>query len=81
MRAARGRRAEERVAAAPAPPAEQRQARHATAGGPGQDGGAAPELKAREETERAFLALCLASPAEGAVVLAAIDLEQHFASP
>ena len=43
--------------------------------------GAAPELQAREETERAFLALCIASPEEGAAMLAAMDLEQHFASP
>jgi DNA primase len=32
----------------------------------------------REETERAFLALCLASPEEGAKALAALDLQEHF---
>ncbi len=61
--------------------AERRPSHEGGAGGPGQQGGAAPELHAREETERAFLALCLASPEQGAVTLAAIDLEQHFASP
>jgi len=39
------------------------------------------ELQAREETERAFLALCIASPREGAEMLGVMDLEQHFASP
>jgi DNA primase len=38
------------------------------------------ELLAREETERAFLALCIASPQEGAQELAGLDLEQHFSS-
>jgi DNA primase len=34
----------------------------------------------REETERAFLALCIAAPEEGRVALESIDVEQHFAS-
>ena len=32
----------------------------------------------REETERAFLALCLASPEAGEQALAALDLDEHF---
>ncbi len=55
--------------------------RSGAAGGPEAERGAGPELHAREETERAFLALCLASPEEGAATLAAMDLEHHFASP
>jgi DNA primase len=34
----------------------------------------------REETERAFLALCMACPDEGAAALAALDLQEHFSS-
>jgi DNA primase len=34
----------------------------------------------REETERAFLALCIAAPEEGRVALESIDVDQHFAS-
>ncbi len=34
----------------------------------------------REDTERAFLALCIASPDEGALALAGLDVEQHFSS-
>jgi DNA primase len=41
---------------------------------------AAGELLAREETERAFLSLCIASPKEGAAALASLDLEEHFSS-
>jgi len=37
-------------------------------------------LSRREDTERAFLALCIASPQEGATALAALDVDQHFAS-
>jgi DNA primase len=37
-------------------------------------------LSRREETERAFLALCIASPDEGAQGLASIDVDEHFAS-
>jgi DNA primase len=37
-------------------------------------------LSRREETERAFLALCIASPDEGAQALASIDVDEHFAS-
>ena len=34
----------------------------------------------REETERAFLALCIASPDEGALALAGLDVDEHFSS-
>lgn len=37
-------------------------------------------LSRREETERAFLALCIASPDEGARALAGLELEEHFSS-
>jgi DNA primase len=34
----------------------------------------------REEAERAFLALCIASPEEGARALAGLDVDEHFES-
>ncbi len=34
----------------------------------------------REETERSFLVLCMASPEEGAKALAEVDMEGHFTS-
>ena len=34
----------------------------------------------REDTERAFLALCIASPEEGAQALASLDVDEHFSS-
>ncbi len=37
-------------------------------------------LSGREDTERAFLALCIASPQEGALALQSIDVDEHFAS-
>ncbi|HEY7829038.1 MAG TPA: DNA primase [Solirubrobacteraceae bacterium] len=37
-------------------------------------------LGRREETERTFLVLCLASPQEGAQALAELDLDGHFTS-
>jgi DNA primase len=37
-------------------------------------------LSRREETERSFLVLCLASPEEGARALAEVDMEGHFTS-
>jgi DNA primase len=37
-------------------------------------------LSRREETERAFLALCIASPEEGAQALETLDVDEHFAS-
>jgi hypothetical protein len=37
-------------------------------------------LSGREETERAFLALCIASPEEGARALEGLDVDEHFSS-
>jgi DNA primase len=36
--------------------------------------------RAREDTERAFLALCIASPEEGATALAGLDEDEYFSS-
>jgi DNA primase len=41
---------------------------------------AARVLSRREETERTFLVLCLASPEAGAQALAGLDLDSHFTS-
>jgi DNA primase len=53
-------------------------------GGDGQPAGArqprASEMTRREETERTFLALCIASPEEGALALAGLDIDEHFSS-
>jgi DNA primase len=38
------------------------------------------EMTRREETERAFLALCIASPEDGAAALEALDIDEHFSS-
>ncbi len=38
------------------------------------------EMTRREDTERAFLALCIASPAEGEGALASLELDEHFSS-
>ena len=37
-------------------------------------------LSRREETEQAFLALCIASPEDGARALGELELEEHFSS-
>jgi DNA primase len=42
--------------------------------------GRAAAVSRREETERAFLALCIASPEEGSVALAGLDVDEHFSS-
>jgi DNA primase len=42
--------------------------------------GRARTLSGRGDTERAFLALCIASPEEGATMLASVDLEEDFSS-
>jgi len=42
--------------------------------------GRGPGLTRREDTERAFLALCIASPEEGALALESLDVDEHFAS-
>ena len=53
-------------------------------GGEGEQGRArqprVSELTRREETERAFLALCIASPEEGAAALEGLDIDEHFSS-
>jgi DNA primase len=38
------------------------------------------EITRREDTERAFLALCIASPEEGARALEGLDVDEHFSS-
>jgi DNA primase len=50
------------------------------AGRGGNGGAPARGLSRREETERAFLALCIASPEEGALALTGLDLQEHFSS-
>src|SRR6185437_631510 len=46
-----------------------------------EGGGArAGMLSGREVAERAFLALCIASPEEGSAMLASIDVEEDFSS-
>ncbi len=54
------------------------------AGAPGAANGAtrgrAKTLSGREDAERAFLALCVASPEEGATMLASVDIEEDFSS-
>jgi DNA primase len=48
-----------------------------------QAAGMAPrggDLTRREDTERAFLALCIASPEEGARALKGLDVDEHFSS-
>ena len=42
--------------------------------------GAGKALHGREDTERAFLALCIASPEEGEQALAGLDVDEHFSS-
>jgi DNA primase len=37
-------------------------------------------LSGREDAERAFLALCIASPDDGAQMLASVDIDEHFSS-
>jgi len=46
----------------------------------GTESAAATALSRREHTERAFLALCIASPEDGTRALAALDLEESFSS-
>jgi DNA primase len=61
--------------------------RNRTPGGSGDPGpeaaanGARAVLARREQTERAFLALCLALPDEGEARLAAADFDELFSSP
>jgi DNA primase len=75
--------------AAPAPssgPGREREASGAARGDPASAAaqGAAPRaaraLSRREETERTFLALCIASPEDGARALDALEPDEHFTS-
>ena len=70
-------------------PARRRERQDATAppAGAQEDGSGATRrasrwrsLARREETERAFLALCIASPEAGARALGELDLDGHFTS-
>jgi DNA primase len=58
--------------------------REGRAGTPGSGtngaGGRVAGLPRREEAERAFLALCIASPEQGAQALASLDVDEHFDS-
>jgi DNA primase len=78
--------AEKLLAAAPRVSQQRAESARATSRG---DGDAEParvrqprmsEMTRREETERAFLALCIASPDEGALALAGLDIDEHFSS-
>ncbi len=48
--------------------------------GNGVAGRSGKPLHGREDTERAFLALCIAAPEEGEQVLASLDIDEHFSS-
>jgi DNA primase len=52
----------------------------AAAGARNAQAQARPRSSHREDTERAFLALCVAAPEEGASMLADVDIEQDFSS-
>ena len=67
--AARGRRCRARAGGRPP-----------TAPGAGRGAAAPVVLDRREETERTFLALCIAMPEEGEAALARVDPEEHFTS-
>jgi len=87
--------AEQLLAAGAGPRGAQTQMRAPAGGGAGEAGGAggggaqrrasgsgvgASGLSRREETERAFLALCIASPEDGAAALEGLDVDEHFSS-
>jgi DNA primase len=87
---------EQRLTAAPASPAGGRGGGASAGRGDdrqGQQGGGAEASRAsngaqgrartlsgRGDTERAFLALCIASPEEGAAMLASVNIEEDFSS-
>jgi DNA primase len=63
------------------PPGEPRPATTARAAGVSSRGGGATDVLARrEDTERAFLAQCIAAPAHGQAALAEVDVEALFSS-
>ncbi|HTA36255.1 MAG TPA: DNA primase, partial [Solirubrobacteraceae bacterium] len=59
---------------------DRQQASGARANGTNASARQARALTGRDDAERAFLALCLAAPEEGAALLAKIDIEQDFSS-
>jgi len=61
-----------------APDGRREGAARAPAGGNGAGGRVG--LSRREDAERAFLALCIASPEAGAQALASLDVDEHFDS-
>jgi DNA primase len=75
---------EQRLVSGGAGSRDRRQERRS--GGSGRDGpvnGGGARVKppsGREDTERAFLALCIASPEEGEKALAGLDIDGHFSS-
>jgi DNA primase len=78
--------AEKLLAASPRPSQRGSESRQGSPGGEGEGQPArarqprVSEMTRREETERAFLALCIASPDEGASALAGLDIDEHFSS-
>jgi DNA primase len=83
--------AEELLAASPVPAQRAGAPRHGSprGGTPGSDGEGQvartrqprmSEMTRREETERAFLALCIAAPDDGTFALAGLDVDEHFSS-
>ncbi|HTZ85771.1 MAG TPA: DNA primase [Solirubrobacteraceae bacterium] len=58
--------------------------RNGSGGGSAQGNGSATRrpkaLSGREDAERAFLALCIASPEDGAPMLASVEIEEDFSS-
>jgi DNA primase len=81
--------AEKLLAAAPRAPAQGSEPSRERARGDGAGQSDAPrparqprvsEMTRREETERAFLALCIASPEDGAPALGGLDIDEHFSS-
>ncbi len=72
---------EQRLADAPTGERGRRQERRASAETPSNGAAARGRLlSGREDTERAFLALCIASPEEGEKALAGLDIDEHFSS-
>jgi len=58
----------------------QRESAGRPASGTRPGGPSAGGLSRREDTEREFLALCIASPEQGARALGSLDVDEHFAS-
>jgi DNA primase len=76
--------AEKLLAASPQAPQRGRETRRDASPSDGQSARTrqprVSEMTRREETERAFLALCIASPQEGASALGGLDIDEHFSS-